>query len=74
MKSDNQHKQGIEVYRKVKGAFVSQGTSLSKWCLDNDTQIANIRHAFYGSWNGKRAEKLVAKACKDAGVDYQVAA
>jgi len=74
MKSNEQHKQGISIYRQVKGGFVAQGTSLSSWCKFNGTSIANIRHAFYGSWNGKKAEDLVKKACKDAGVDYQAAA
>ena len=74
IKSDEQHKQGITIYRQVKGAFVTQGTSLSSWCKDNGTSIANIRHAFYGSWNGEHAEALVKKACDDAGIDYQVAA
>lgn len=74
MKTDEQHNGGISAYRKVKGHFVIQGTTITQWARDNGTQIQNLRSAFYGSWDGPKATALVAKAIKDSGVELEKAA
>lgn len=65
---------GEEAYAQVRGLLIAQQKNLKDWCEDNGTHQGNLKDAFYGSWNGAKAKSLVNKACKDAGVDYQVAA
>lgn len=48
-------------YRRVRAAFVAQGTTLNAWCSDNGTRIQNVRDAFFGRWKGPKARALVDK-------------
>lgn len=59
---------GIDLYRKVMGGFVTQGTTLTAWCRKEGLHQSNSRTCLTGSWDGPRARELRARLCKAAGV------
>ncbi|MCW8856080.1 MAG: hypothetical protein OQJ95_01870 [Kangiella sp.] len=59
----------LDLYNKVKGAFISKGTTLTAWCRKNDLKVPNVRSALIGSWNGKAAKKLRTRIVASAGIE-----
>lgn len=59
---------GPELNREIRAGFVRQGTTLTRWCKDNDLRIGNVRDAIFGSWDGPKGQALRAKVAKAAGV------
>ena len=53
---------------QIRAAFVLQGTSLTRWAKDNNTDPSAIRQAIYGTWAGPRGKAMRAKVLKAAGV------
>lgn len=61
----------IELYTRVKAAFLLQGTSLNKWCLENDVRRQNAAHALKGVWNGPKSTELRGLIISAAGLSEQ---
>lgn len=59
---------GLELHRRVRAAFVLQGTTLRAWCREQGISAGNARIALIGSWNGPRGKEMRARICKAAGV------
>lgn len=62
----------LDLHRQVRAGFVSQGTSLHKWCEDNDILPSNARDALIGRWNGPKGQALRNRVVKASRI--QVAA
>lgn len=60
---------GDELYRKVKAGFVLRNTTFSAWCEENGVNRSNATVALRGGWTGPKAQELVEKICKAAGVE-----
>ena len=41
----------------IRGGFVAQGTTLTKWCHDNGFHRPNVMKALLGEWVGPKAAK-----------------
>jgi hypothetical protein len=59
---------GQVLYRKVRVAFINNGTTLGAWCKARDVNPAAARAALLGSWNGKGGEDLRRKILKASGI------
>jgi hypothetical protein len=57
-----------QLYADVKSAFVSQQTSLNKWCLENNVHRQNARHCLLGAWKGKKGLALRQRLIIAAGI------
>jgi len=49
---------GPDLYNRVRGGFVAQGTTLSEWCRNRKTSPTNARSALVGAWNGPKGTAL----------------
>ncbi len=58
----------LELHLKVRGAFVTKGTSLKRWCEENGLKDPNVRDCLIGRWNGPKGKALRARVVKAAGV------
>ena len=63
-----------ELLRNVRIGFIGQGTSMHKWCLENDFNYKNVHKLLRGTWDGEKAKewrKLIVEAsgCCDGTVD-----
>lgn len=58
----------LALYNNVRGRFVMSGSTLAAWCKSNGHNVANVRAALIGTWNGPEAKKLRARLIEDAGV------
>lgn len=59
----------IDLYRKVRGAFIAQGKSLKGWCQDNGTHLSNARSALTGNWDGPKGRAMRSRIVKAAGIE-----
>lgn len=59
---------GQDLLRKVRAAFVLQGSSLQEWCNKNGTHNSNARNALIGSWNGPAGKAMRARIVKASGL------
>ena len=59
----------IELYNRVRGAFVAKGSSLKRWCQENGTHPSNARSALTGNWNGPRGQEMRRRLIKEAGLE-----
>lgn len=57
-----------ELLRKVRAAFVLQGSSLQNWCKQNGTHNSNARNALIGSWDGPAGKAMRARIVKASGL------
>lgn len=57
----------LELHRQVRAGFIAQGTSLQKWCEDNDILPSNARDVLIGRWNGPKGQALRNKIVKASG-------
>jgi len=51
----NPSKPGQKLWNEIKGAFVTKGESLPKWCLANGIDHSNLAKNCLGQRNGKKA-------------------
>lgn len=58
----------LDLHTQVRAAFVLKGTSLNKWCKDNDILPSNARDVLIGRWNGPKGAALRNKIVKASGV------
>ncbi len=56
------------LYNKVRGGFIAQGISLSKWCEMNDLNTQNAHSCLIGTWNGPKAKKLRHRLVDASGI------
>lgn len=56
------------LYNKVRGGFIAQGFSLSKWCDSNGFNVQNAQSCLIGTWNGPKARELRAKLVSASGI------
>ncbi|ASK91068.1 hypothetical protein KWH04_01065 [Xanthomonas campestris pv. trichodesmae] len=59
---------GLDLNRKVRAAFIAQGTTLKGWCRDNDIRFSNARECLIGSRNGPKSQALRARIIKASGM------
>ena len=59
---------GQDLLAAIRAGFVVQKTSMSEWCRDHDVIVQNARMAILGGWCGPKAQQLVEKLKKAAGV------
>lgn len=59
---------GQVLYRKVRIAFISKGTTLGAWCKAHDINAAAARAALIGGWNGKGGRDLRTRLIKASGL------
>lgn len=57
-----------DLYNRVRGGFVAQGTSLSKVCESVGVKRQAARLALLGGWTGPRASEVVQKLTEKAGI------
>lgn len=67
MKS-NDIKPGPELYQKVRGGFIADGTTLAAWCREHGYSPTNARSALMGAWNGPKGRQLRRQLAEDSGV------
>ncbi len=60
---------GTILHEVIDGAFRSQGTTFSKWCVENGVHYSTARNATHGQSAGDAGEKLRKKIIKAAGYD-----
>lgn len=66
----NEFPPGKDLYLKVRGGFVSQGTTLTRWCIDNETNPTNAKSTLMGAWNGPKGKALRAKLIENSGITH----
>jgi hypothetical protein len=59
---------GPVLLRTVRAGFVQNGTTLSGWCRDHNVNRGNATVALLGGWRGPKANKLIFRIKKAAGV------
>lgn len=59
---------GNDLHREIRAGFVRQGTTLTRWCKENDLRLSNVRDAIMGGWDGPKGRAIRAKVAKAAGV------
>lgn len=65
---------GPELVRKVRAAFVMSGTTLGRWCRDQDLKDQNVRLALLGGWNGPKGQAMRDRVLNAAGLSAKAAA
>lgn len=60
---------GLELVRRVRTKFILKGTTLTRWCRENNLQIGNARMALYGNWNGPKGKAFRQRILEAAGVE-----
>lgn len=58
----------VELHQEVRSAFVKKGTSLNKWCEENNIDPRHARQAMYGVWNGPKGQALREKVLLASGI------
>ncbi len=51
--------QGTALLLEVRSGFAKKGTSLHRWCKDNNVTYSNARTALLGGWSGPKAQALI---------------
>ncbi|HHQ4570185.1 TPA: hypothetical protein ACSP3H_001030 [Aeromonas veronii] len=59
---------GNSLLTKVRSSLIAKGTSLHRWCSENDVLYPNARQALIGSWNGPKGTALREKIIHAAGL------
>lgn len=62
----------LDLHLKVRSAFVSKGTSLRGWCMENGVPPQNARDVLIGRWNGPKGQALRRRLLKAAGLGVSV--
>lgn len=58
----------LELHRKVRAAFILQGSTLKTWCRQNAIHPSNVRNALIGSWNGPAGQAMRLRVVKASGL------
>lgn len=58
----------LDLHLKVRAGFVSKGTSLNRWCEENNILPSNARDVLIGRWNGPKGQALREEIVKASGV------
>lgn len=66
--NDNRYAPGPDLYLSVRAGFVTQGTSLTRWCKARGVNASNARAALAGAWNGPKGTKLRQELMEASGV------
>lgn len=64
----NTHTPGKDLLVQARIEFLKKGTSLSRWCLDNDIDRAYVHRAVVGTLTTPGAEKLRERVLIAAGL------
>lgn len=65
----NHREPSEQLYRNVLAGFTKQGTTLARWCRENNVIFTTARNSImFDPTRTKRAKELREKACKAAGV------
>jgi hypothetical protein len=56
------------LYNKVRGGFIAQGFSLSRWCDSHGLNVQNAQSCLIGTWNGPKAKELRAELVRASGI------
>ena len=59
---------GNSLLTTVRARLIAKGTSLHRWCSENEVLYPNARQALIGSWNGPKGVALREKIAKAAGI------
>jgi hypothetical protein len=59
---------GPDLYLAVRGGFVTQGLTLTRWCNDREINPTNARAALVGAWNGPKGKALRARLIEESGI------
>lgn len=60
---------GLDLYRKVRGAFVMNGSSLNTWCHRNSIHPSNARSALTGNWDGPAGRVMRSRLIRESGLE-----
>lgn len=60
------------LYAKVKAGFLLQGTSLHRWCIDNDVKRQNAAQALKGLWKGPKSQELCERLVNAAHINVAI--
>jgi hypothetical protein len=58
-----------DLYRRVRAAFIIQGTNFSRWCEENGVSRQWAEKVLKGKQNGLAARNLAAQIAQAAGVN-----
>lgn len=58
-----------QLYASVRAGFISQHTSLNKWCKAHGIHRQNARDALLGIWTGESADILCARLIEASSVN-----
>ncbi|MBS0212335.1 MAG: hypothetical protein JSR26_04025 [Proteobacteria bacterium] len=58
----------LALLRRVRAAFILQGTSLKGWCREHDIHLSNARNCLIGSWNGPAGKTMRQRLIKASGL------
>lgn len=58
----------LDLHRRVRAAFVLQGTSMKAWCTKNKIHPSNVRNALIGSWNGPAGQAMRQRVVQASGL------
>ena len=69
----NSIKPNRDFYNLVRAGFTAQGSSLTKWCKNEDINAQTAISCLVGTWDGPKARKLRARLVEAAGVEQFLA-
>lgn len=65
---NNQIIAGKSLLTNVRIGFISNGTSFSRWCIENQINRPNARLCIMGAWDGPKSRQLRERIVKAAGL------
>lgn len=60
---------GRRLFDAVRGRFIGAGTSLNRWCLENEVSRHAAADCLTGASKGEEAQKLRARILRAAGLN-----
>jgi hypothetical protein len=60
---------GESLYLAVRGGFIIQGTTFTKWCKQNSIHPTSARLALLGGWSGPKGKELRARLVNASSID-----
>ena len=66
----SQFQPGAILHEVIKGGFVSQGRSFTRWCRDQGISQATARNATFGQSRGPAGERLLRAMIEAAGMEF----
>lgn len=59
---------GLELYKRVKAAFIMKDTTFNAWCTANGIIRQNAKQALTGAWDGPKAQELRERILQASGL------